>query len=303
MLSGNDAGDATEQEFLLGNVAPLTAVVLATQGARGGFTIDDFVDAPDIANDGTLGFRAGTTSSPGSSAVFRGETAVAVRGQALQPSAGFTGGTYRIPNRVQISADGTGTSFTSSVDGLGSANALFTDDGANAPLKFFFSPTTQNQSTVVSGTRIAANIGNSSYEVSSDGTRFTAEIITPGSPFNLAAVAVGEVGGAVTVPTINGSPIRRETHRLPMVPPSSGTTSTGSASPTTGRTSSPGASRIRPATRPTSSSPSTATSCSAPATPWRRCLRRQLLHRRNQQHRRLRGDHDDRRQAVDPVQR
>ena len=209
VLAASPRPDGTDlNEFILGSLGATAPVVLASEGAQAGFTVDDFAGAPDIANDGTLAYRAGTTGTE--SIVVRGGQAVAVRGNPVPASSGISGFTYRVPNRVQITADGTSTSFTSSLDGSGAAGALFTDDGANAPLKFFFSPSGGNQSTVVSGTALQANPGSSSYEVSSDGTRFIAEVDTGGNPADDGAVAVGFVGGAVTVPTVNGSPVRED---------------------------------------------------------------------------------------------
>ena len=118
VLSGNDAGDATEQEFLLGNVAPLTAVVLATEGARGGFTIDDFVSAP----------TSPTTAPSVSARAPPAATGSAVPTAATQPSRfaaircrppPASAAAYRVPARVQITADGGEISFTSSIDGAG----------------------------------------------------------------------------------------------------------------------------------------------------------------------------------------
>ena len=200
------SGDGT-QEFILGNIEALPPGVFATEGNLAGFTIDDFALAPDIANDGTVAFRAGTTNGS-EVVVFRGGQAVAVRGNAVPASTGISAD-FNFPNRVQISADGAGTSFTSSLANAGGgAGALFTDDGANAPLRFFDNESGGNQSTSTNEGTLDAAIGNSSYEVSSSGDRYIAEVDLGALATNDNAVVVGEVGGTPAVPVIGGSPIR-----------------------------------------------------------------------------------------------
>jgi len=181
------------EEFVVGSVSDLLApTLLATQNA----TFDDFVGGADISNTGVLATRRQDVN--GLDAVLRGEVVVAIENSPIAAFGG-SGDTYRVPNRVQITPDGTAIHFVSSINpsGGGGASGLFTDDGATAEIAFFFNDSSRTTDFAVGDDTFQALIIDQDYEFSADGSNYITKVDLSGLPSSARDI-VAVNGAAIT---------------------------------------------------------------------------------------------------------